>query len=298
MNTDRLVEFQTLAQTLHYGRAAEKLYISQSVLSRHIQDLEKELGAKLFQRGPHEVTLTPAGAYLHRESINFLSEIDRAAERVSSAGIGLAGSVRFACLRATYCDPIQDFLEYFEKTYPNILLTPELITDSAISADTANLHYLALPSAAQVPYHFQLVKTFYEKAALVLPSLNGRFPDGVMSLSELEGETLFLPGHASLIGSYARIRQLVEHATGGRVRVVRVRNPETALMNVDMGRGFTILPQHRVTELRHKSPHMAIAEADCYFEILFYRNEAVTDDPAALLFGKEFCDTLQMQPLF
>ena len=294
MNTDRLVEFQTLAQTLHYGRAAEKLYISQSVLSRHIQDMEKELGAKLFQRGPHGVSLTPAGAYLQRETGNFLNEVDKAVERVNSAGVGMAGSVRFACLRAAYCDAIQNFLEQFEKKYPNILLTPELITDMPGDSDTANIHYLAMPSAAQVPYHFHLTKTFYEKAALILPRSIGRLPDGVMSLSELEGETLFLPGHASLIGSYARIRQLVERATGGRVRIVRVRNPETALMNVDMGRGFTILPHHRTAEIRHRSPHMAIAEADCYFEMHLYQNEAVPDDPASLLFGREFCDTVQM----
>ena len=294
MNTDRLVEFQTLAQTLHYGRAAEKLYISQSVLSRHIQDMEKELGAKLFQRGPHGVSLTPAGAYLHRETANFLSEIDKSVERVNSAGIGMAGSIRFACLRAAFCEAIQNFLEYFEKKYPNILLTPELITDIPIDSDMANIHFLAMPSAAQVPYHFQLAKTFYEKAALIFPRSKSRLPDGVMSLSELEGETLFLPGHASLVGSYARIRQLVERSTGGRVRIVRVRNPETALMNVDLGRGFTILPHHRIAEIRHRSPHMTVAEADCYFELQLYRNEAVTDDPAALLFGKEFCDMVQM----
>ena len=294
MNTERLVEFQVLAQTLHYGRAAEKLYISQSVLSRHIQDMEKELGAKLFQRSPHGVSLTPAGAYLHRESINFLNKIDKSVERVNSAGIGMEGSVRFACLRAIYCEPIQTFLEHFEKTYPNILLTPEVITDTPTVPDTADIHYLAMPSAAQVPHHFQLVKTFHEKAALVFPRYVERIPDGVMSLSELEGETLFLPGYTSLVGSYARIRQLVERATGGRVRIVRVRNPETALLNVDLGRGFTILPQHRTSDIRHKSPHMAVAEPDCYFEIQLYRNEAVTDDPAALLFGKEFCDTVQI----
>ena len=39
MNTERLIEFQVLAQTLHYGAAASRLYISPSVLSRHIQDL-------------------------------------------------------------------------------------------------------------------------------------------------------------------------------------------------------------------------------------------------------------------
>lgn len=294
MNTDRLVEFQTLAQTLHYGRAAEKLYISQSVLSRHIQDLEKELGAKLFQRGPHGVSLTPAGVFLHRESANFLSQVDKAADRVNTAGIGIAGSVRFAFLRAVDCEPIQNFLEHFEKAYPNILLTPELITEMPAGHDMTNIHYLAMPSAAQVPYHFQLVKTFYEKAALILPRHTNRRPDGVMSLSELEGETLFLPGQTTLIGSYARIRQMVEYATGGRVRIIRVRNPETALLNVDLGHGFTILPQHRAADIRHKSPHMAIAEADCCFETHLYRNEAMTDDPAALLFGKEFCDTVQL----
>ena len=294
MNTDRLIEFQILAKTLHYGRAAEKLYISQSVLSRHIQDMEKELGAKLFQRGPHGVSLTPAGAFLYRESLNYLSKIDRATEHVSSAGVGLAGSVRFACLRAAFCNPIQEFLENFEASYPNVFLTPEVFADIPQNSDIANIHYLAMPSAAEVPYHFSLLKTFYERSVLVIPRTKQRLPDGVMPLSELEGETLFLPGYSSLMGSYARIRQLAERATGGRIRIVRVRNPETALMNVDLGRGVTILPYHRISEIRHKSPHMTIADAECYFEILFYQNQAITDDPAALLFGKEFCDKVQL----
>ena len=294
MNTERLIEFQTLARTLHYGRAAEKLYISQSVLSRHIQDMEKELGAKLFDRGPHGVALTAAGACLYRESLEFLRKADRAAERISSAGVGIAGSVRFSCLRPAFCGPVQSFLEYFERTYPNILLTPEMLTSFPTDREAENIHYLAVASSAEVPRNFQLIKTFHEKGMIVVPPTKPRMPDGVMSLSELAGETLFLPGYTAAPGPYVRVRQLVERATGGRVRTVYVRNPETALMNVDMGRGFTILPHHRLEEIRHKSVHMAIAEVDCYFEILLYRNEAVTDDPAALLFGREFCNMVQI----
>lgn len=294
MNTERLVEFQMLAQTLHYGRAAEKLYISQSVLSRHIQDLEEELGAKLFQRGPHGVSLTPSGAYLQRESLNFLGRLDRSSDRINSAGIDLAGSVRFACLRAALCDPVESFLQHFAAAYPNIFLTPEIITETPQISSFGNVHYLMMPSAADIPYHFRLMKTFYEKAVLVRPHTDDRLPDGVMSLSELAGETLFLPGNSAPIGSYARIRQLAERATGGRIRIVRVRNPETALLNVDMGRGVTILPFHRAEELRPRSSRMTIADADCCFELMFYRNEAVTDDPAALLFGKEFCESVQI----
>lgn len=293
MTTDRLMEFQMLAQTLHYGRAAEKLFLSQSVLSRHIQDMEKELGAQLFRRGPHGVSLTPAGAYLYRESLNYLQQTERAAERINSAGVGLAGSVRFGCLYAAMCAPIQNFLEYFEGAYPNILLTPEVIGSIPDSTELSNIHYLAVTDAVDMPHHFRPVKTFREKGVLVAPRSKEVRVGGTLSLAELEGETLFLPGHPMQAGSYAKVRQVVERAAGGRVRIIRVRNPETALMNVELGRGYTILPYHRMDELRYKSPTMAIADAECYFELLFYQNEAITDDPAALLFGREFLDRVQ-----
>ena len=64
MNTDRLYEFLTLAQTLNYSKAVETLFISQSVLSKHIKDLEKELDVELFIRNTHSVTLTNAGQIL------------------------------------------------------------------------------------------------------------------------------------------------------------------------------------------------------------------------------------------
>lgn len=294
MNTDRLVEFQVLAQTRHYGQAAQQLYMSQPALSRHIQELERELGARLFHRGPHGVTLTAAGSFLYRESLSFLRQADKAADRVNSAGMDFAGSVRFACLRAADCAAVQRFLAYFEHNYPNILLTPEVMSDVPKSAEVSNIHYLAMPTAAVVPHHFRLMKTLHEKGALVLPPEKKRMPDGVMSLTELAGETLFLPGYSAVLGSYARIWQLTERVAGGRCRIVRVRNPETALMNVAMGRGYTILPYHRVDEVNRGQQYAAVAEPECFFELLFYQNEAITDDPAALLFGKEFCDMVQL----
>lgn len=54
-------EFVVLSETLHYAQAAEKLYMTQSTLSKHIQALEKELGAPLFARSYHKLELTPFG---------------------------------------------------------------------------------------------------------------------------------------------------------------------------------------------------------------------------------------------
>ena len=287
MNTDRLFEFQTLAQVLHYGKAAKKLYMAQSVLSRHIQDLEKEMGVQLFQRSPHGVSLTAAGASLYRASWDYLKFAAQSAERVRSAGVGIAGSVRFACLQPVMRKSVENFLIHFQETYPDILLTADIIgkTDEI---DPAAYHCLAFPSSAlKVPDGFHLRTTVYEKSWLLIPSGHKLQPGGEVSLSVLTGETLFVSGYHGTIGSFARVRQAAEQATGGRVHIVRVPTPVTAMLNVTLGKGFAILPRHLVDE-KITVAHYAAIKEDCRFELLFYQNEA-SDDPAAQLFCDEFC---------
>jgi DNA-binding transcriptional LysR family regulator len=64
----KLRYFVTLAEELHFGRAAERLYIAQPVLSRQIRKLEEELGAELLVRNSRRVALTPAGLHLMQEA--------------------------------------------------------------------------------------------------------------------------------------------------------------------------------------------------------------------------------------
>ncbi len=77
--------FVSVAEELHFGRAATRLHLSQPPLSRAIKQLEAEVGALLFTRSPAGVLLTPVGRVLLDEARALLAHADRVRERVSAA---------------------------------------------------------------------------------------------------------------------------------------------------------------------------------------------------------------------
>jgi DNA-binding transcriptional LysR family regulator len=86
----RLRYFVAVAEELHFGRAALRLYIAQPVLSRHIRKLEQELSTQLFVRDSHNVRLTPAGERLLEEGRQLLAAADAARRRMQGAALGEA----------------------------------------------------------------------------------------------------------------------------------------------------------------------------------------------------------------
>jgi DNA-binding transcriptional LysR family regulator len=86
----RLRYFVAVAEELHFGRAAERLYVAQPVLSRHVQKLELELGTDLFVRTSRNVELTAAGRRLLDEARQLLSAADAARRRMQGVADGHA----------------------------------------------------------------------------------------------------------------------------------------------------------------------------------------------------------------
>ncbi|OKI06616.1 LysR family transcriptional regulator [Streptomyces sp. CB02056] len=91
--------FVAVAEELHFGRAATRLHMTQPPLSRAIKQLEAEVGARLFDRSPAGVSLTPVGTVLLDEARALLDHADRVRARVSSAAgaatitVGILGNL-------------------------------------------------------------------------------------------------------------------------------------------------------------------------------------------------------------
>lgn len=81
----------TLAEELHFGRAAGRHHISQQPFGQYIRRLEREVGASLFERTSRRVTPTPAGMRLVAEARVLLDAVDQLAEHARSEGAGRDG---------------------------------------------------------------------------------------------------------------------------------------------------------------------------------------------------------------
>lgn len=88
--------FLAFAQELHFARAAEKLHIEQSPLSRTIKELEEDLGEQLFVRTSRSTRLTRAGKLLLEHVPRVFSTLQQARDSVKAAANGFHGQLRIA----------------------------------------------------------------------------------------------------------------------------------------------------------------------------------------------------------
>ena len=87
-----------VARERHFGRAAETCFVSQPTLSVAVKKLEEELGVALFERGPGEVSVTPAGSQIVEQAQRVLEEASRIREIAAAGRDPLAGPLRLGAI--------------------------------------------------------------------------------------------------------------------------------------------------------------------------------------------------------
>lgn len=112
--------FVTVAEELHFRRAAERLHMTQPPLSSQIRQLEDTLGVELFCRTTRSVQLTPAGQELKHRAIRFLADLEAMKEAVRSVGQSAGGTLSIGFTASTMFDLLPCLLEAQRAKYPQI----------------------------------------------------------------------------------------------------------------------------------------------------------------------------------
>jgi len=133
MELRHLRYFVTVAEELHFGRAAKKLHISQPPLSMQIRALEDELGATLFNRTQRSVALTQAGNALLGEARHILARVDQAVLMTKRASRGEIGELAIGFISVADYNVLPVVLREFRRAFPLVNLTlRESTTDAQI----------------------------------------------------------------------------------------------------------------------------------------------------------------------
>lgn len=116
-----LRSFLAVAEELHFGRAAERLHLTQPPLTRQIQQLEEELGdVQLFDRSRRRVALTEAGATLVVEARRLLEQLGHAVERTRRVARGESGRLRIGFISTADYSLLPVLLKAFAGRFPGV----------------------------------------------------------------------------------------------------------------------------------------------------------------------------------
>lgn len=118
MELRHLHYFITVAETLNFTKAAEKLHISQPPLSRQIKELELSLNARLFDRNNKKVTLTNAGEYFYTEVKSYLEQLERIKIQTEKIANNVSGEFRISYISSTFSSFIPELVAHLREKFP------------------------------------------------------------------------------------------------------------------------------------------------------------------------------------
>lgn len=240
MTIQQIKYFLILAKELHFWNASEKVFISQSTLSRQIQALEDELQLQLFERDKRNVKLTNAGKFLQEHWTEKLQEFDQLIKQAKKIDEGNTGTISITYPGSIAYNFLPNLLVVLNDQLPDLKV--ELTEPTDENHETLLLDYrtdLAFSRDEIQNTHIESHKLSSEPICLVV-SKNHRLSNG--TLEGLENEKFIISGlhrttfFASLLRSWfskngIEPKTIIESDFGGMI-----------LSLVSKGLGISILP--------------------------------------------------------
>ncbi|WP_028921285.1 LysR family transcriptional regulator [Pseudonocardia acaciae] len=234
--------FVAVAEEGHFRRAAARLRMSQPPLSRQVRNLEREVGARLLDRTPRGVELTPAGRVFLAEARRLLALAEAAPDTARLVADGRVGTVRIGFTAASGFGVLGRILNHVEAALPGVEL---VLREMVSSAQFEDLHSGRLDLAlARPPFdagEFDSRLVHSEPLVLAAPADHALAADPApIPVAELNGTTLlvYAPGQARYFADLvARVLAGVRYSPAHQLTQIH-----TMLALVAAGRGLALVP--------------------------------------------------------
>jgi LysR family hydrogen peroxide-inducible transcriptional activator len=254
MTLTELKYIVALARECHFGRAAEKCFVSQPTLSVAVKKLEDELGAILFERAQNEVRATPVGAQIVAQAERVLAEAQRVKELAAAAGDPLAGPLRLGAIYTIGPYLLPKLVPLLKARAPKMLLmieenfTARLL--EAVKSGELDVAVLALP----VVEPGLVAQPVYDEEFRVLvpathPWAKRRAP---IAPGELVSEPLLMLGRGNCFRD--QVLDLCTQAGQGGPQVLEGSSLETIRHMVASGVGITVMPAAAIDGVPKNDP--------------------------------------------
>jgi LysR family nitrogen assimilation transcriptional regulator len=240
MDLKRLQTFVVVADLGTVSKAALRLRISQSALSRQISDLEYECGFKLFDRIGRRLFLTTRGEQLLGDCRGVLGQVGSLGERIELLKRGESGVLKVAAPPQTIESVLSGFLPRYAKRFPNVRVKLEALgMDQVPLLERGEVHFGIRHDQGVNPWFVNLALPSDDVLAACLPSLQ-------LSRGGMVDIVSLAPHPLLLLDSGYSVRRLFNAAC--RVAdvepniLLESRAPHTLLALAEAGQGVAIIP--------------------------------------------------------
>jgi len=255
MELRHLRYFVELANSLHFGRAAARLGMSQPPLSQQIAALEAELGVKLLDRNSRKVTLTAAGELFLREARSTLAGAERAINVAHQIRRGERGSLAIGFnASAPFIPGFAQPVARFRRAHPHIKLelaeTPAGELAAAVENRRLDVGYLRSKAAPDLGEAIHVTLVHIDRLFIAVSADHDLAKHQTVALKDLAGESLLFYYQGETPTGFPReVMDLIDAAGLRNVQMDRVRETATLLGLAAVGTGIAIVA-HSMSALR------------------------------------------------
>ncbi len=250
MDTRHMRYFMALAETLHFGRAAARMNMSQPPFSRQIAMIEKTLGVTLFERNSRNVALTPAGKHFMKDCQDVLSQFEAACRDAQLVANGVKGELRLGFMMHAAQSTIPRLARLYSEARPDI----HLILDERTPADIDEMLVegkldAAVTFGAEHSPHLQTVPLAVERLRLILPEDHPLVGAKEVGALDIGGEKLI--ASPATVAPALRSAIAIYFATSGIVPnfAFEPRLQHTIIRLVAEGLGVALIPESLCADL-------------------------------------------------